>query len=117
MNSSITKIRLRWILLTVLLFSGIFWGSVAGRHCGSPHVPVRAASRAIGAQTLLSSAADEDRLPEPDIASTDGFEFIELPTTCPESSWALDAPVQGLLPTDFFPAPLLHRPPPVSVIA
>ena len=110
--------RLKWILLSLLLFGGIFAGSVAGRSSKGTHIPVRAASRAIGARASLSAAVHEQRLPEPAVVGSELFRMPVEPAVIRLMSARFpDMQVSGPPRTELFPPPLLHRPPPVSFIA
>jgi hypothetical protein len=118
MNSLTAKNRLQWILLSVLLFGGIFVGSVIGRSCKGSHVPVRTASRAIGARTSLSSAVHEQHLLEPALAGSELFRMlVDLPMVRPMGVHQPDLRIQSSFGTGLWSPPLLRRPPPVSIFA
>lgn len=117
--SSVTKNRrFHWILISVLLFLGIFPSSVVSRRSKGDHIPQRAASRAIGAQSSLT-AANRDERPSPGpilsfiifalLANLFSFRLVR--------AWGLYSTIRRHVHSTLWPLPLLFRPPPVSVVA
>lgn len=108
------KHRAHWVLIAFLVFFGIFVGSITCRVSKGVHIPQRAASRAIGANTGLMTAAHVQE-------SATFFCSIFVLALLLSRSLDHSASVQrqpilmlaGVRSSLWLP-PLLFRPPPVS---
>src|SRR5215469_1696931 len=120
--STATPSRPHWLLLSFLLFTGIFVGRTAGRVNQGAHIPVRAACRAMGASASLSSAtrnlsSDQKNLSASSLSTI--LVLFLLSFAVPHRTafeWHLTRTPHRLLPAISLP-PLLFRPPPVSIVA
>jgi hypothetical protein len=121
--SSATPSRCRWLLLSFLLFTGIFAGSIASRVNQGAHIPVRLACRAIGASASLSSAtrnlASEHRETPVSFVSTLFFIYLltlAVPRLATTFAWLRGKASRRILSIISVP-PLLFRPPPAFIVA
>jgi hypothetical protein len=110
-------------LLSLLLFTGIFVGSITSRVNQGTNIPVRAACRAIGASASLSSATRNLNGDHKDLSASAtpvSFALVTLliglaAPYCARSSRPRTTIRRSALPALWLP-PLLFRPPPVSTV-
>jgi hypothetical protein len=107
--------RFHWVLLSALLFLGIYAGNLPC--CNNSHFPQRVASRAIGANGGLSVAVQMER-PSPVVV----FDIVLLAFVAnlfvfPIRKRRSDSPTLRKVISSVWLPPLLFRPPPVSLVS
>jgi len=121
LNSVAPTRRTRWLLLSLLLFLGIFAGSVTCRVAHGAHAPQRAAARAIGANASLASVARDESLPQLSMVSIAVVALLirlcSPKSSCSGGSYTLPVTRNQQRPASVWLPPLLFRPPPVSTVA
>jgi hypothetical protein len=103
--------RFRWVLLSALLFLGIYAGSLPC-HIHA-HVPQRAASRAIGANGSLSVAVQMEQASPTVVFDVILLTFGANLFVVPIRKWRVDSPTLRKVISSVWLPPLLFRPPPV----